>query len=186
MSLAEAASWALGGFDAALSDQGVAVPIDPWRRIYACGDAKWVSVAAAEPRTWQRLCEGLGLPELVGELTSPDCDRAAVTQQLSDRFASRPAADWLAELGPQGAAVSPVNVGGDVVRDPHNQARGGTLEVDGVRVPANPIRMRDPSGARSATASQPPALAGEDTDAVLAEAGYAADEIRSLRDAGIL
>jgi crotonobetainyl-CoA:carnitine CoA-transferase CaiB-like acyl-CoA transferase len=186
ISLSEAATWLLGGFDAALSDHPVAVPVDPGRRLYPCGDGKWISVAAAEPRTWKALCEGLGVPELAAELASTDSQREKLTQRLSEIFASRPAAEWLETLGPLGAAVGPVNVGGDVVRDPHNTARAATFEVGGVRVPANPIRMRDTSGARSTTATSEPGLVGEHTDAVLGEAGYGADEIRALHEEGVV
>ena len=88
--------------------------------------------------------------------------------------------------GPLGTAVGAVNRGPAVVSDPHYVARGATVEIDGVHVPASPVRLRDPEGPRSATATTPPAPLGADTDDVLASLGYSADEIAAFRADGVI
>jgi alpha-methylacyl-CoA racemase len=186
ISLADAATWMLGGLDASLTDQQADMPLVPNRRLYRCADGKWITVAAAEPRTWQKLCEGLGIPEFAEHVAPDERKREEITARLEQIFAAKPSADWLAALGPMGAAVGAVNVGADVVEDPHNLARANTTLVDGVRVPTNPIRMRDLSGPLTATTTAAPGQVGEHTDEVLGEAGYGADEIGNLRDDGVV
>ncbi|MET0146946.1 MAG: CoA transferase [Ilumatobacteraceae bacterium] len=188
ISLTEAATWLAGGLDGGFtgSAMGGGVPINANRRLYLCADGRFVTVAAAEPRTWRALCAGLGRPELADTVASDDDQQAMLVEQLGDVFATRPAAEWVDLLGPLGAAVGAVNVGPQVVTDPHNVARGTIVEIDGVPVPANPIRMRDASGVLTTTAVASPATVGEHTDAVLAEAGYSSADIEALRTAGVV
>ncbi len=101
-------------------------------------------------------------------------------------FATRPAADWVDDLGPLGAAIGAVNRGSEVVRDPQVQARASVVEVDGRWVPASPIRVRDLNGPRSATATGAPPVVGSDTHAALQAVGYSEVEIDDLRAAGVI
>jgi crotonobetainyl-CoA:carnitine CoA-transferase CaiB-like acyl-CoA transferase len=72
------------------------------------------------------------------------------------------------------------------VNDPHNRARGTTVEVAGVAVPANPIRMRDLDGVRSATSSLEPPEIGAATESALVDAGFSLEEISALRASGVV
>lgn len=181
ISLAEAATWSLGGLDGSLADHPINVPADPGRTMYRCAGDTWITVAAAEPRTWASLCSGLGLTHLA------DSSSPTAGADLARVFATRPAREWIDLLGPRGAAVGPVNVASDVARDPHSAARGSTVQVAGVTVPANPMRMYDARGIpTTATATSAPATVGEHTDAVLVEAGYSTDEIAELRTLGVI
>ncbi len=185
ISLAEAATWLLSGSDGELAGSPWGIPVTPDRRLYECADGRFVTVAAAEPRTWAALCNGLGLGELAE--ARPSAEQAGdVTARLAAVFASRPAAEWVDLLGPLGAAVGAVNRGPDVVRDPQVRARGAVVEVAGIPVPANPIRLRDLNGPMSATATDPPPVVGGDTDLVLTAAGYTETEIGSLRSEGVV
>ena len=186
ISLAEATAWLLAGSATALTDSPLRIPEGPDRRMYACADGRLVSVAAAEPRTWAALCEGLETPELADKLGASGDEAERVAERLEAVFASRPAAEWLERLGPIGAAVNPVNRGPEVVADPHNRARGSLVEVAGTTVPANPIRVCGPEGSRSFTATGEPPSVGQDTDDVLAEAGFGAEEVAGLRAAKVV
>jgi alpha-methylacyl-CoA racemase len=186
VSLAEAATWLLSGSDAELAGTPWGIPVTPDRRLYECADRRFVTVAAAEPRTWVALCEGLGLAELAAEGRMPRERADEVEATLAARFATRPAADWVEELGPLGAAIGAVNRGADVVRDPHVQARGSIVEVSGTNVPANPIRLRDLDGPRSSTNTTPPPVVGGDTVVLLGDAGYTRAEIAELAEAGAI
>jgi crotonobetainyl-CoA:carnitine CoA-transferase CaiB-like acyl-CoA transferase len=186
ISLAEAATWLLSGSDGELADAPWGIPASPDRRLYECSDGRFVTVAAAEPRTWSALCEGLGLADLAAQ-GRPARDQAdEVTERLARVFATRPAAEWVELLGPLGAAIGAVNRGSDVVRDPQVRARASIVEVAGLSVPANPIRLRDLDGPRSTTAVAPPPAVGSDTDTVLHSAGYSEVEIEELRSAGVV
>jgi alpha-methylacyl-CoA racemase len=186
ISLAEAATWLLSGASYALKDgyAGLGSPAD--RRLYQCADGRFISVAAAEPRTWKALCDGLDEPDLVAAQGAPANATEALTARLAAIFATQPARHWVDLLGPLGAAVSPVNQGPDLLNDPQVQARGAVLMIDGEPVPANPIRLIGADGATSATVTDSPPLVGADTDAVLKSVGYSMDEIAELRAARII
>jgi alpha-methylacyl-CoA racemase len=84
ISLAEAATWLLSGTDGELAGSPWGIPVTPDRRLYECGDGRFITVAAAEPRTWAALCEGLGLADLAG--SRPTADQAEdVTARLAPR-----------------------------------------------------------------------------------------------------
>ncbi len=146
ISLAESATWMLSGVEGHLSDSGWNIPQSPPRHLYECSDGRWVSIAADEPRTWTALCTALGLADLAAAgRPSPD-DADAVQAQLAAAFATRPAAEWVADLGPGGVTISFVHEGSTLVDDPHVRARGAVVEVGGQPVPANPIRIAGAHG----------------------------------------
>jgi crotonobetainyl-CoA:carnitine CoA-transferase CaiB-like acyl-CoA transferase len=186
ISLADAATWLLAGSASAFTDEPLRIPDGPDRRMYACSDGRFVSVAAAEPRTWAALCKGLDVPDLEAKLGVSGEEAVQVGERLAKIFAQRPAGEWIARLGPLGAAVNPVNRGRDVVGDPHDRARGTFVEVAGRTVPANPIRVGGPDGTRAWTALEAPPLVGQHTDEVLAAAGFSPAEIEGLRADGVV
>jgi alpha-methylacyl-CoA racemase len=71
-------------------------------RIYGTADGRHLTVSALEPRFWQRLCEVVGLPELVPRQWEP---RLPELEQL---FASRPLAEWLALFDGEDVCAGPV------------------------------------------------------------------------------
>jgi crotonobetainyl-CoA:carnitine CoA-transferase CaiB-like acyl-CoA transferase len=184
ISLAEATTWLLSGSIGGLTDSIGKIPVTPDRRLYECSDGRFVTVAASEPKTWAALCQGVGLPDLAAAGRPAPDQSEQVTAQLAAAFITRPAAEWVDVLGPLGAAIGAVNRSADLVDDHHVQARGSIVEVDGVPVPGNPIRVRDLEGPRTTTATASPPAPGNNTDDVLTEAGYSAEEIKELRAAG--
>jgi len=187
ISLAESTTWILAGAPGSLKGTGGrSIPASPDRRLYECGDGKFISVAAAEPRTWGALCEGLGTPELADKLKVQGDEAVAVIEKLAGIFKTKPAGEWVAQLGPIGAAVNAVHQGHDVVDDPQYRARRTIINVAGEDVPASPVRLLDASGDRSGNADAEPHKVGQDTDAVLGDAGFSADEIARLRAGGVI
>lgn len=80
------------------------------------------------------------------------------------------------------ACFAPVLTVEEAARHPHNVARGTHVEVNGLEQNAPAPRFsRTP-----AQAPQAPRRAGEDTDAILAEAGYSRQQIEELRAGGAL
>jgi len=71
-------------------------------RIYETADARYLTVAALEPRFWQRLCELIGMPELADRAFEPELP------ELAGLFRSRTLADWLALLEHEDTCVGPV------------------------------------------------------------------------------
>jgi crotonobetainyl-CoA:carnitine CoA-transferase CaiB-like acyl-CoA transferase len=71
-------------------------------RIYATADGRFLTVAALEPKFWQRLCELVGLGELIGRQWEPRLP------ELERVFASRSLADWLELFDGEDVSVGPV------------------------------------------------------------------------------
>jgi crotonobetainyl-CoA:carnitine CoA-transferase CaiB-like acyl-CoA transferase len=185
ISLSEAATWLLTCGINPLSDRPFAIPATPDRRLYRCADGRWVAVACAERRTWDALCDGLGVPELKATLHQPaETDRAA--SALTAIFQSRPADEWVARLAPTGAAVTILNHASQLLADPHVQARGSVVECAGVPVPANPVRIVGPDGSLSDTATAAAGAVGDDTQAVLGAAGFSPEELHELAASGTI
>ena len=186
VSIAESATWMLSGTEGHLSDSGWKIPVGPSRNLYRCSDGRWVTTAADEPRTWAALCTALGLEDLAAAGRPSAEDAAAAKDRIGAAFATRPAAEWVAELGPLGVTISFVHQGATLVDDPQVRARNAVVEVDGRPVPANPIRVVGADGVRSTTVTTPPPAIGGDTDAVLADAGYSQSEITAMHASGLL
>ncbi len=155
------------------------------RAVYRCADGRLVTLAANEQRSWDVLIDALGLPELAGPPIGGDEDAKRVA--LTERFATMPAAHWLERPGLAGG-VGPVNEPGELLDDPQVVARSGATTIDGtdIRILANPLLLRDPSGPVPTTVTAPPPALGEHSTAVLAAAGFTADEIAALLADGVV
>jgi len=183
ISLSEAAGFMLtAGFNP-LSDSPMMLSATHDRRLYDCADGRRVAVASAEPRTWQALCEGLGLPALAGRLQ----DRAdpAIAEAIAAVLRTKPAREWVARLAPAGAAITIANHGSQVRSDPQVVARGAVVEVAGTPVPASAIRLRNAAGERSQTNTTPASNVGDDTVDVLLSCGLSQSEIDELAEDGL-
>lgn len=71
-------------------------------RIYGTADDRFLTVAALEPKFWQRLCELLERPDFADRAYAPELP------ELEALFRSRPLADWLALLEGKDTCVGPV------------------------------------------------------------------------------
>jgi crotonobetainyl-CoA:carnitine CoA-transferase CaiB-like acyl-CoA transferase len=132
----------------------------------------------------------MGVPELGRDpryARFPDRLRArdALTGMLDGLLSQRTTAEWLSIFG--GAIpAAPIHDVAQALQNPFIHARGmvETLRnAEGAEVTllANPVRST-----LAARPSSPAPALGADTDAVLAEAGFDAAEIATLRDAGVV
>ena len=141
---------------------------DPAYRVYRCADGKFLAVGAIEPRFRKAFFEGLGLP--------PDAGRGDIEAVIATRARDV----WARHFAGKEACVAPVLDLAEAPGHPHNAARGTFIEVDGVLQPA-------PAPRYSMTRTDPPRAPrpeGADADSILAELGYAADEVEDLRREG--
>jgi alpha-methylacyl-CoA racemase len=154
----------------------------PFYDVYRCGDGAEVAVGALEPQFYAALLEVLdldpgSLPDQHDRDRWPDL-RAALTEA----FARRPRAEWLARAEGRDACLAPVLPMREAAHHDHLAARGTVVEVDGVAQPAPAPRF----SATPARLGAPPALAGEHTDDVLRDLGFEEAEIDELRAGGVL
>jgi crotonobetainyl-CoA:carnitine CoA-transferase CaiB-like acyl-CoA transferase len=71
-------------------------------RIYETSDGRHLTVAALEPKFWQRLCELLGRPDLAGRAFEPELS------ELEALFRTRTMREWLDLLEHEDTCVGPV------------------------------------------------------------------------------
>jgi crotonobetainyl-CoA:carnitine CoA-transferase CaiB-like acyl-CoA transferase len=149
-------------------------------------------VAAANDRLFAALVEAVGAPELAADPRfASNSDRVAnrgeLTPLLEARFATEDRATWLQRLGEAGVPAAPVQDVSEVVSAEQTEALGILQElphavVSGLRLPAFPVSL---DGERLVHRSAPPEL-GAHTREVLAEAGYADEEIDELVADGVV
>ena len=155
---------------------------------YECSDGLLQLAGGAPDRWWSSFCEAMGVPELAEGVYSKNaldrawCDRAY--DRLAAIFVTRPRDEWMAKLSPR-FHVQPVRTYLEIAEDPQAWANGYITNVpwkDGTERPAVgvPVHMsRTPGSIRHFA----PKI-GEHTDEILAESGFSAQEIASLRESG--
>jgi alpha-methylacyl-CoA racemase len=149
-------------------------------RPYRCADG-WVALGALEPKFWAAFCAGVGREDLLEHQFDPPGSPAH--RQVEAVFAARTRAEWEAFGAQHDCCLEPV-LALDEALDAAPQM---VVEIAQPGV-ERPVKLLGAPVRLSRTPADPargpgPAL-GEHTDAVLAEAGYSAQEIAALRAAG--
>ena len=170
---------------------GSALPGIAPSNAYPCQDG-WVLVAGNGDSIFKRLMDTIGRPDLGAAPDLADnAGRVARVQELDAAIgawsAQRTVQQVLDALGNARVPAGKVYTAKDIAEDPHYRARdmllsqttrdGYTVEVPGIvpKLSATPGTIR----------SSAPHL-GDDTDAVLAEAGLADEQIALLRSKGVI
>lgn len=149
---------------------------------FETSDGKYVSIGSIEPQFYAQLIE---LAELDAEAFAPQMDMSqwpALKEQLAAKIKTKTRDEWCAIMEGTDVCFAPILSMGEVADHPHNKARESFLNTDGVLQPA-------PAPKFSRTRPEVKHLAkaaGSDTDAVLSEAGFSADDIAALKQAGAL
>lgn len=132
-------------------------------------------IAVGNDAQWRKLCAAVGLGALAEDprfATNPGRveNRDALLPALTNHFATRPAAEWIARLEQAGVPCGPVQSVGEALHDPALRERGGIWEMQGstfgeTEAVGSPLRLeRTPPVLRS-----PPPSLGEHTEEVVRE-----------------
>ncbi len=154
----------------------------PFYDVYPTSDGGYVSVGPLEPAFFAILLERLGVDDIDEAAQYDPRSWPSLRLRLTAEFASRTRAACEELFAGVDACVFPVLSISEAPQHPHNLARGTFVTRDDVVQPAPAPRF-------SATPAQlelPPPTVGEHTDSVLAELGLPADEVRRLRETGIV
>jgi crotonobetainyl-CoA:carnitine CoA-transferase CaiB-like acyl-CoA transferase len=146
----------------------------------------WLTIGATTPPNWKRLCEALGLQDLLADERYADAsrrhrNREALASTIESITSTRPTQHWLALLEDAGVPCAPIEDFGQVFTDPHLLARNFYWDaphrtVGPVRQLGSPMRFSR-TAVRRDTAG--PVL-GEDSAVLLAELGYVPADVRDL------
>lgn len=151
-----------------------------------------INIAAPWGRIWQSLCELLGLPELVSDerfATSParTANKDALDQLITEALSDRNTHTWVDAMNDAGIPAGPVNDIGQTFADPQVQhlaiaspiAHPQLGDIDVIRNAANLEGVPN-------TIRQPTPAAGADSDEILTQFGFDANEIIELRSNGVI
>ncbi len=152
-------------------------------RPYRCADG-WVAFGALEPKFWAAWCAGVGREDLVERQFEPV--GSETHREVEAVFAGRTRAEWEAFNDEHDCCLEPVLGLDEALASELVRAREMVVEVD--QPGAGPVQLLGTPVKLSRTPADPeraggPAL-GADTDAVLAEAGFAEHEVAALRASG--
>lgn len=149
-----------------------------------------IVVAIGNDAMWLRFCDVVGLPEFAADPDFADnpgrrAHRARITAAVAARLETRPAADWLRELGAAEVPAAPVQTLSEVVKDPQVVARGSLMPVPGSAEELVTVRSPFRLASVAPRNERFPEL-GADTRAVLIGLGYTHDEVTALAEAGAI
>ncbi len=151
----------------------------------------WLVVACPKETLWRTLCQALERPSLAdddrfSDLAARDRNREILLPLLSEAFARRSVAEWIAVLAARGVPCAPVNGVAEALADAQADARGAVAAYDHpvlgeVRTVASPLRLAGPER----PLDRAPFL-GEHTAEILSEVcGYPPDRVRALEASGV-
>jgi alpha-methylacyl-CoA racemase len=150
--------------------------------VYETADAKHMAVGAIEPQFYAELLAKL---ELEPSSFPRQMDRASwplMKERFAEVFRTKTRDQWTAIFASSDACVAPVLSIHEAPVHPHNAARDAFVEIAGLRQPAPAPRFSRSQPDLPAPPSQP----GADTDQGLAAWGFSEDEIRALREKGVV
>jgi crotonobetainyl-CoA:carnitine CoA-transferase CaiB-like acyl-CoA transferase len=153
-------------------------------RPYRCADG-YVTLGALEPKFWNAFVTGVGREDLRNNAFDPP--GSDTHKQVEEIFAQRTRDQWRAFASEHDCCLEPVLELDEVLDSELVRAREMVVELDQpgaeqtVRLLGVPIKLSRTPG--DANRGPGPGL-GNDTDAVLAEAGFGPDEIAALHEAG--
>ena len=182
---------ALGG-DEPKASSGRGPLVNPLVGSYRTKDGRHISLVFLQPdRYWPDFCRVIGRPELADDARFADMasrreNAEACVAELDREFATRTFDEWKTVLARLDAPWAPVQSVAELLDDPQVVANGyiGDVVVDGetaYRLPAVPVQLD----------GRPPPLRrapehGEDTEALLLEAGYGWEQITALKESGVI
>ncbi len=148
--------------------------------VYETSDGKYVSIASIEAKFYAELLEKTGLdrqdlPKQMDRDTWPE-----MSERLAAVIKTKTREQWCEIMEGSDVCFAPVLSLEEAPSHPHNKARETFVEVEGVPQPAPAPRFSRTKVEIQGPAAEP----GQHTDAVLADWGFGADEIKALHDKG--
>jgi crotonobetainyl-CoA:carnitine CoA-transferase CaiB-like acyl-CoA transferase len=152
----------------------------------------YINIATTGGKIWERCAEAIGAPELV---TNPDYatsparskNRDALNAEISRHTATRSTEQWVNDLNAAGVPCGPIYSIDQVFADAQVQHLGMAQAVPNdqgrdITLVSQPFTL---SRTPSKLVARPPEF-GEQTDEVLGEFGFSAEEIAALRVAKVV
>ena len=177
------------------SGRGVPEPLGSAHRMNApyqaikCSDG-YVTIGAANDRTFRGLCHALGHPEWGNAQSFKDNarrveNREALAASIEEVMGRQSRSYWLMRLEEHGVPCGPINDYGEVASDPHVRARALVVDTEHptlgkIETLGTPIKLSD----TPLIPGRPSPLLGQHTEEVLRESGFSSAEVAELHQSG--
>ena len=165
--------------------------IAPYEPLQA-GDGRWFILGVGSDNTWQKFCAVAGLDGLGHDprfTTNSDRVRNydALMPHVRQALLQHSADEWMQILREADVPVGKINTVAEALADPHLLERHFIVELEHptlgtVKSLATPVHM----SATPLRYDRHPPLLGEQTEEILRELGYGADQVSDLRQAGVV
>ena len=152
----------------------------------------WMNLAIANDSLWRRYCDAIERPDFRDD---PRFERAPdrvkyreiLMPMIVELTATRTVQAWLDLLGAAGVPCGRIRTVAEVCTNPQLVERGKVVDrphptAETVRMIGMPIELSETPG----RIDQAPPLLGQHTDAVLSDAGYSGEDIRTFREDGVI
>jgi crotonobetainyl-CoA:carnitine CoA-transferase CaiB-like acyl-CoA transferase len=147
----------------------------------------YINIATTGGRIWERFCQTIGAPEWIANsdyATAParSKNRDALNAEIGKLTEKKSTETWVTEMNTAGVPCGPIYAIDQMFEDAQVQHLGMAQDVPNeenrhIRLVGQPFTL---SRTPSKMAARPPEF-GEQTEEVLAEFGFGADEIADLR-----
>jgi formyl-CoA transferase len=152
----------------------------------------YINIATTGGRIWERCAQAIGSPELYSHpdyATAParSKNRDALNAKIEERTLTKSTETWVREFNDAGVPCGPIYAIDQMFEDAQVKHLGIAQDVPNeedrhIRLVGQPVTL---SRTPSKMVARPPEF-GEQTDEVLKEFGFGADEIAKLRDAKVV
>jgi len=150
-------------------------------------------LTASNDEQFERFCKVAGRLDLVQDvrfntMKARVVNRSVVTPALNEITKTMTTGWWLEKLEASGVGCAPILHPDEVFADPHVLSRGMLIEMDvpGCEEPASFIGSPMKFSRTKVNYRLPPPSLGAHTEQVLVDNGYAAEDLETLRENGII
>ncbi len=153
-----------------------------------------LNIVVNEQKHWRSLCDVVGRPEFktdprLAEANTRMGNRHLVRELLEEALLAKSAAEWESLFSDAGVPAGLILNLPDAIRHPQVESRQLLQrfeDVPGVGRDVEVARVGFRLGKEQPQVSTPPPQLGQDTERLLAEAGYSADQISAFRVDGVI
>jgi crotonobetainyl-CoA:carnitine CoA-transferase CaiB-like acyl-CoA transferase len=150
-------------------------------------DGKFIAIGDLEKKFWMNFCRSIGREDLADKLYHRYQDEEETTESLKKIFSSKTRAEWIEFMKEVDDCFTPIYTAEETIEDPHLIARGIITKMkDPMR--GETLQLGFPalySGGLNCMRSPAPSL-GEHTVETLNALGYEPEEIKTLKENGVV